>query len=81
MEYLSLYDYLGHRAGEELGKQVAIVAYQNHIPTQTRDISNPAFTGKVKLYPKDFLNFYFRKPNSETIEENPYNGDTDELPF
>jgi len=81
MEYLSLYDYLGHKAGEELGKAVAIVAIQHKIPIKTREISNPAFTGKVNLYPKDFLDFYFRKPISETIEENLYDGDTDELPF
>jgi hypothetical protein len=64
MEYLSLYDYLGKPAGEELGKEVAIVAIQNKIPLQTRQVSNPKYTGTVNLYPKDFLDFYFRKPES-----------------
>jgi hypothetical protein len=84
MEYLSLYDYLGKPAGEELGKEVAIVAIQNKIPLQTRQVSNPKYTGTVNLYPKDFLDFYFRKPESIHMEDLPgqinYDID-DDLPF
>ena len=36
MEYLSLYDYLGKAAGEQLGKEVAIEAKKHGIPIQTR---------------------------------------------
>jgi hypothetical protein len=60
MEYLSLYDYLGKPAGSELGKKVAQAAYQGGIKPQEREISNPKYTGTVLLYPKDFLDFYFR---------------------
>lgn len=60
MEYLSLYDYLGKPAGKELGSEVAQAAYKGGIKPQERQISNPKYTGAVHLYPKDFLDFYFR---------------------
>jgi hypothetical protein len=84
MEYLSLYDYLRKPAGEQLGKEVATVAIQNKIPIKTREVSNPKYTGTVNLYPKDFLDFYFRKPESIHMEDLPgqinYDID-DDLPF
>jgi hypothetical protein len=70
IEYLSLYDYLGKPAGKELGGEVAQAAYQGGIKPQERQISNPKYTGTVHLYPKDFLDFYFEKP-----EENLTLGD------
>ena len=91
MEYLSLYDYLGKAAGEKLGKEVWEVAAEANIPTQLREISNPKYTGKVVLYPKDFLDFYFREPETWQIEDNTQNLpeghdwtgnlEDDELPF
>lgn len=84
MEYLSLYDYLGKPAGKELGGQVAQAAYQGGIKPQEREISNPRYTGNVHLYPKDFLDFYFREPESIHKEDLPgqinYDID-DDLPF
>lgn len=84
MEYLSLYDYLRKPAGEQLGKEVAVMAIQNKIPIKTREVSNPKYTGTVNLYPKDFLDFYFRKPESIHMEDLPgqinYDID-DDLPF
>jgi hypothetical protein len=80
IEYLSLYDYLGKPAGKELGGEVARAAHEVKIPIQERQVSNPKYTGPVHLYPKDFLDFYFEKP-----EENPTLGDRqdydDDLPF
>jgi hypothetical protein len=64
MIYLSLYEYLGKAAGNDLGREVASAAYQAGVKTQEREISNPKYTGKVHLYPKDFLEFYFREPES-----------------
>ena len=87
MEYLSLYDYLGKPAGEELGLAVATEATKHGVQTQTREISNPNYTGKVNLYPKDFLDFYFKEPDSIQIEDLPGghdwagNLDDDDLPF
>jgi hypothetical protein len=83
MEYLSLYDYLGKAAGSELGKQVAAAAIGADIKVEKRDVENPKYTGKVLLYPKDFLDFYFREP--DTFEFEPTLGDRqdydDDLPF
>jgi hypothetical protein len=81
MEYLSLYDYLKRPAGGELGREVAQAASKAGIKLQTREVDNPKYTGKVHLYPKDFLDFYFREP--DTFEFEPTLGDVqdDDLPF
>ena len=71
MEYLSLFDFLGKAAGEKLGKEVKQEADKQEILTQTREISNPKFTGTVLLYPKDFLEFYFREPELNLMDELP----------
>jgi hypothetical protein len=80
MEYLSLYDYLGKAAGEKLGKEVKQEADKQEILTQTREITNPKFTGTVLLYPKEFLEFYFREPESNLIDELVDLNLIDELP-
>jgi hypothetical protein len=80
MEYLSLYDYLGKPAGRELGGQVAQAAYNGGIKPQERQVSNPKYTGIVHLYPKDFLDFYFREPEVEPTLGDRQDYD-DELPF
>ena len=66
---LSLYDYLGHAAGIELGDEVNKVAQLRDIPARTRQVNNPKYEGKVMLYPKWFLDEFFKKE------------DDDELPF
>jgi len=86
MEYLSLYDYLGHAAGNELGKEVAAAAVQAGIKLETREVSNPKYTGTVYLYPKNFLDFHFREPETYQIEDAfPLSNNDiltdDELPF
>jgi hypothetical protein len=85
MMYLSLYEYLGKPAGNDLGKEVAAAAIKANIKIQTREISNPKYTGKVHLYPKDFLDFYFREPQSIHMEDLPGTLnrviDEDDLPF
>jgi hypothetical protein len=63
MIYLSLYEYLGKAAGNDLGREVASAAYQAGVKTQEREISNPKYTGKVHLYPKDFLIFILENHN------------------
>ncbi len=77
-KFVSLFDYLGHAAGGELGKAVYAKAKETHQPTQQRDVSNTKFTGKVMMYPESFLDSYF-KPDfivdySSTLQD-------DELPF
>ena len=57
---MSLYDYLGHAAGMQLGEQVAKKATSMGVKIETREISNPKYTGSVMLYPEGFLNEYFK---------------------
>ena len=57
---MSLYDYLGHAAGMQLGEQVARKATSMGVKIETREISNPKYTGSVMLYPEGFLNEYFK---------------------
>jgi len=59
-QYLSLYDYLNKPAGPDLGKAVAEYAKKSKIKSVTKEISNPKYTGKVLMYPKSFLDGYFR---------------------
>lgn len=56
---MSLYDYLGRAAGMELGKQVCETAVALKETIKEREISNPKYTGKVKLYRREFLDEYF----------------------
>ncbi|MDB4344475.1 hypothetical protein OAA18_00155 [bacterium] len=59
MKMMSLYDYLGHAAGTQLGEQVAKKATAMGVKMDTREVSNPKYTGKVMLYPEEFLTEYF----------------------
>jgi len=87
MEYLSLYDYLGKAAGSELGLEVSIEAKKHGIEIKTKEVSTPNYEGIIQMYPKDFLEFYFREPESIRIEDLPEGHDwtgnieDDELPF
>ena len=60
MEMISLFDYLGHAAGMQLGEQVAKVATASGVPMDTRHVSNTKYTGNVLLYPEEFLKLYFK---------------------
>jgi hypothetical protein len=79
MEYLSLYDFLGKASGKKLGTEVKAEADKMGVPFQIREISNPKYEGKVLLYPRDFLEFYFREP--DLPGEINKNIDDDDLPF
>ena len=70
-QMLSLYDYLGHAGGPDLGKNVFKFAKNLGAKTSIREVSNPKYTGKVTLYPKFVLDMYFTPPSIEA----------DELPF
>ena len=52
MEYLSLYDYLGKAAGEQLGLEVSMAAKQAGIKIWKKQISNPTYTGEIQMYTK-----------------------------
>jgi len=60
MEKISLYDYLGHAAGSDVGQQVAYAAAKAGVITETKEVSNPVYKGPVMLYPRSFLDLYFK---------------------
>ena len=60
MNMMSLYDYLGHAAGSDLGQQVATAARSAGVKGEMREVSNPAYKGPVMLWPKAFLDLYFK---------------------
>ena len=66
---MSLYDYLGKAAGVKLGNEVNKAAQAKKIPINARQVENPKYSGAVMLYPKWFLDEFFKKE------------DDDELPF
>jgi len=56
---ISLFDYLGYPAGNELGEQVAAYAKIRKAKCSTRHVSTRTYTGPVMLYTREFLNEYF----------------------
>ena len=58
---MSLYDYLGRAAGKSLGGEVFRTAMALKETVEERPISNPAYTGNVHLYRREFLDEYFNK--------------------
>jgi len=78
MNMLSLYDYLGYPAGNELGKEVAAAAAKSKAKFETREVSNPKYTGKVMLYPETFLKEFFESKKAKVVLSS---FDDDELPF
>ena len=56
---LSLYDYLGHAAGSELGKKVATAAFHAGVITEVKQVTNHSYNGEIRMYPKGFLELYF----------------------
>jgi hypothetical protein len=89
LSYVSLYEFLGRPAGGDLGKQVYTHAKKIGVKTQTRDIANPIYNGKVMLYPIGFLTDYFTSiPTEDSFPTEEEWGNTrgcfeneDDLPF
>ncbi len=79
MNMLSLYDYLGYPAGNELGKEVAAAASKSNVKFETREVSNLKYTGKVMLYPENFLKEYFESKQAKLVLSSA--SEDDELPF
>lgn len=67
LDMVSLYDYLGKPAGGKLGKEVANEAVKQKIVIAEKQIHNPKYTGKILMYPKSFLDRYFKKENNNKL--------------
>jgi hypothetical protein len=76
---LSLYDYLKHAAGSQLGKEVATKAAEMKVGFEIKHVSNPKYTGEVMMYPESFLNWYFKKPDADEMRR--LVNELNELPF
>ena len=59
MKMVSLFDYLGHAAGPELGKKVAYAAAKAGVNHEIREVSNYKYKGPIMLYPESFLDNFF----------------------
>ena len=57
---VSLYDYLGHAAGPELGKKVADAARKTGVKGEIREVNHKGWNGPIMLYPRQFLDLYFK---------------------
>lgn len=75
--FMSLYDFLGHAAGTELGKEVAAEAKKQGQKFIMKEVKNKTYTGKVMMYDIDFLTKYFTKTQQLSIQS----PDEDDLPF
>ena len=60
MNMISLYDYLGHAAGPDLGKQVADAAIKSGVKGEIREVNHKGWKGPIMLYPRTFLDLYFK---------------------
>ena len=60
MNKISLYDYLGHAAGSEVGQKVATAARAAGVKGEIREVANPKYTGPVMLWARAFLDLYFK---------------------
>jgi len=67
MNMMSLFDYLGRAAGPELGRQVAEAASMAGVKSEIREVSNSKYAGPIMLYPKAFLDLYFKGGLNEGI--------------
>lgn len=52
---MSLYEYLGHAAGADLGKAIGLKAYTENIDVMRRTIVTATYQGTVNTYPEKFL--------------------------
>ena len=67
VKYMSLFDYLGRPAGQEIGYRVSERAREFGITSLKRFVRNKKYEGKVNLYPQAFLEYYFT--NAEQVNQ------------
>jgi hypothetical protein len=66
MEMMSMFDYLGKKAGgSNLGKELYDFAKSKKAKITTREIKNKSYEGKVLVYERELLEEFFK--NKEII--------------
>ena len=65
LDMMSLYDYLGRPAGSNLGRAVFETSKKEKILVQEKHVTNKKYTGKILMYPKYFLDNYFKNTKQE----------------
>ncbi len=85
---MSLFEYLGKPAGNDLGKKVYLAARAKNINYSQREVSTKTYQGMVMLYPESFLSEYFKSEADkhkaselEKIELPPIEDSDDKTPF
>ncbi len=58
-DFISLFDYLGHAAGAQLGKQVAQAAASTKQQIKKKNVQTRTYSGEILMYKKGFLKEYF----------------------
>lgn len=81
MKLVSLYEYLGHAAGPELGQKVNKAAQQQRIYYSAKDLDHPTYKGKIMIYPETFLDDYFGKSADKDKPVRGWEDVEDDLPF
>ena len=59
-QMMSLYDFLGKAAGPDLGKAVATAAAIAKVPITSKQVTTRTYSGEILMYPKSFLENYFK---------------------
>ena len=83
IEYHSLYEYLGHAAGPDLGEKINKVAIKTKQEYVTQYIEQGGFKGNVFCYTTKFLDEYFyavenKEPYTKYPDPSP---EEEDLPF
>jgi len=71
---MSLYEYLGKAAGQELGKEVYKASVLAGVQVTAQEVKTKTYTGTVMVYPRSFLEFYFNNNNKPNNITNGSNG-------
>ena len=64
---VSLFEYLGKPAGSSLGDKVYKAAKESKTTVTTREVHTKNYQGKVMLYPKEFLDEFFNKKETNNL--------------
>jgi hypothetical protein len=85
-QMISVFDYLGGRTPlKGTGQRIYDYAKSNNIPYSTDHIETRSYTGKIMLYERSFLDFWFseehQRVETDLVEQIEMSEEDDDLPF